>query len=101
VKQHRGDRNQKQYERYSHPLCILATKGIGYALKGGAHIFRDGGLHLRHRRPYCLAHSAGRDVKLKGCASRPVIGAGGVYDYNMIPAAPAVNSSIKDNIVTP
>src|SRR6202171_1766518 len=42
VKQHRGDRYQEQYERYSHPLCILAVKGYGYELKGGAHVCRDG-----------------------------------------------------------
>jgi hypothetical protein len=62
VKQHRGDRNQKQYDRYSHPSFILAIKGYGDELKGGAHICVDGGLH-RNRRASCLAHSTGRDAK--------------------------------------
>ena len=74
VKQHRGDRDQKQYDCYSHPLCILAIKGCGYELKGGAHVCRDGGLHLRHHRASCLAHSTGRDVKADtNCTSRPLI----------------------------
>ena len=41
----RGDRYQKQYDCYSHPSFILAVKGYGYELKGGAHVCRDGGLH--------------------------------------------------------
>src|SRR5258707_9645018 len=42
VKQHRGDRYQQQYERYSHPSFILAIKGCGDELKGGTHVCRDG-----------------------------------------------------------
>src|SRR3979409_2464323 len=42
VKQHRADRDQKQYECYSHPSFILAVKGYGYELKGGAHAYCDG-----------------------------------------------------------
>ena len=85
----------------SHPLCIIAIKGYGYELKGGAHVCGDSGLHLRHRRPSCLAHSAGRDVKTtQRMPSRPHISSelGGVSNYKIIPAAPAVNSSINDNV---
>jgi hypothetical protein len=39
VKQHRADRDQKQYDCYSHPSFILAVKGYGYESKGGAHAF--------------------------------------------------------------
>jgi hypothetical protein len=63
VKQHRGDRDQQQYERYSHPSFILAIEGCGDELKGGAHICGEGGLHIRYRRASCLAHSTGRDAK--------------------------------------
>jgi len=63
VKQHRGDRDQQQYKRYSHPSFILAIKGYGEESKGEAHICGDGGLHTRNRRASCLAHSTGRDVK--------------------------------------
>jgi hypothetical protein len=63
VTQHRADRDQKQYECYSHPSFILAIKGYGYELKGGAHVCRDGWFHIRHRRASCLAHLTGRDVK--------------------------------------
>jgi hypothetical protein len=37
VKQHRANRDQQQYDCYSHPLFILTTKGYGYGLKGRAH----------------------------------------------------------------
>jgi hypothetical protein len=63
VKQHRGDRDQEQYDCYSHPSFILAVKGYGYELEGGAHAYRNGRIHIRHRRVSCLAHSTGRDVK--------------------------------------
>jgi hypothetical protein len=56
VKQHRADRDQKQYDCYSHPSFILAVKGYGYELKGGAHACFDGCFHIRHRRASCLAH---------------------------------------------
>jgi hypothetical protein len=62
VKQHRGDRNQKQYERYSHPLCILATKGCGYELKGDANAIAMADF-IRHRDASCFAHSTGRDAE--------------------------------------
>ena len=81
VKQHRGDRYQKQYECYSHPSFILAIKGCGYESRGEARVCRDGELHFRHRRASCLAHSTGRDVKLDiEDWSRPLIpGARGAF----------------------
>jgi hypothetical protein len=34
VKYHRADRDQEQYERYSHPAASLPVEGYGYGLKG-------------------------------------------------------------------
>jgi hypothetical protein len=49
-------------------------QGYGYELQGGAHIYRDGALHIRHRRASCLAHSTGRDeIHDRDCTSRPPI----------------------------
>src|SRR5262249_17371523 len=39
VKQHRADCYQEQYDRYSHPSCIPAIEGCGYASKSGAHTY--------------------------------------------------------------
>jgi hypothetical protein len=56
VKQHRADRDQKQYVRDNHPSLLLAIKGNGDESKGGARICLDGRLHMRHRSASCLAH---------------------------------------------
>jgi hypothetical protein len=39
VKQHRGNRNQKQYQCYDHPPFLAVD---GCELKGGAHTCFDG-----------------------------------------------------------
>src|SRR6266480_7457721 len=53
----------------------------------------------RHRRASCLAHSTGCDAKRwhkTRVTTAHLVGAGGVQNFKMVPAAPGVNSSVEE-----
>jgi hypothetical protein len=101
VKQHRGDRYQEQYERYSHPSFILAIKGCGSELKGEltslAVADSTFAIVVSLASPIRPVAKSTHDTE---DTSRPLISQelGGVQNFKMIPVEAAVNSLLEGDV---
>jgi hypothetical protein len=95
VKQHRGDRYQKQYECYSHPSFILAIEGCGFESEGGAHAVAVADFTSTIVVPLGspIQPVAASKLEIEDTSQPLITGSWGVHGFKMVPVEPCVNSS--------